>query len=99
MNCPNCNSEKVAEIVRGFPALDEMKALYDDIDAGKAILLACSPFAPENRHCHDCGHEWEYKNPGMTDEKIGRKIAYKFEETISTETGKTIYLIKKNSEA
>ncbi len=55
--CAQCRSQRVAEIMYGYPA--DIGALRADLDSGKVCLGGCffSEDSPQWR-CVACGHEW-----------------------------------------
>jgi DNA-directed RNA polymerase subunit RPC12/RpoP len=56
--CPQCGSQKIAEILYGFLDVSAPE-VRDDLDQGRAILGGCCPDAEsKDWSCHACGHKW-----------------------------------------
>ena len=57
MNCPNCNSSSIAEILYGYyPNMDSIK---DALDKNEVVLGGCIVTDHDPKwECNDCNHRW-----------------------------------------
>jgi hypothetical protein len=51
--CPECNSDRVARILYGYPTLEAL----EEAEKGKLYLGGCI-LGEHFWHCWNCGHEW-----------------------------------------
>ena len=74
VSCPKCNSNKVAKLFYGMPAMDQQ--LRKDIEDKKIVLRGCfvSDDNPEFL-CNECKYEWKK-------EKSGEKICKICEDVV-----------------
>ena len=57
MNCPNCNSSSIAEILLGYPA--DMRELEKELDEKKIVLGGCIVTDHDPKwECNGCHARW-----------------------------------------
>jgi hypothetical protein len=72
--CPHCGSNKVANILYGYPGEDAMAAA----DQGEVVLGGCCVSSDDpNRACTVCGSEWA-ASTDLTTTEISRQFAESF---------------------
>ena len=69
IKCPNCNSSNTCRILYGLIDMDDR--LEADAKAGRVHFGGCEiSFDDPDRHCNECGTEFDAKAPRAIDEML-----------------------------
>ncbi len=66
MNCPQCNSSSVAEILWGYP--EDTDSLKDTLEKKEIVLGGCLVSEDDPKwECNSCHHRWRTTNSDNSD--------------------------------